>query len=79
MGGYDCKACNMRVDMKKEESPWYPYCYNCYKSRKDMNTWVEICTCGVCTGGIEGDKTDKCNIGCCDKAGEVKDDSCSIF
>ena len=62
-----------------KDSPFYPYCYKWYRQNKNANEVCECITCGVCTGGIEGDKADKINCGCCDTAGERKDDSCNIF
>ena len=78
MGGYSCKSCGNHVDMDKD-NPIYPYCPSCYNTNKKINNYCEIITCGICTCGIDGDKKDAVNCGCCDKAGERKDDSCSIF
>ncbi len=78
MGGYSCKACGQNVDMSKD-NPIYPYCPKCYKTYKNANECCELITCGFLTCGIEGDKTDKVNCGCCETAGERKDDSCNIF
>lgn len=79
MGGYNCRTCNKHVDINKKKSPWYPYCSECYKTHKNTNCVCETFTCGLCTCGIDGDKEDACNIGCCKEAGKVEDDSCSIF
>ena len=78
MGGYNCKTCGKSVDLSKD-NPMYPYCPQCYQTNKDVNCACEFLTCGVFTCGIEGDKKDKVNCGCCDTAGERKDDSCNIF
>ena len=78
MGGYNCKTCGKHVDMSKD-NPIYPYCPECYRTNQYVNEACECITCGVLTCGINGDKRDKVNFGCCDEAGVRKDDSCDIF
>ena len=79
VGGYTCKDCRQFVNQTKDSSPYYPYCYECYRQNKKANDFCECITLGQCTCGIEGDKEDHCNLGCCAHAGEYKDDSCNIF
>ena len=72
---YECKTCNKEVGLRKDESPWYPYCYECYKNHKNVNSICECISCGVCTCGIEGEKENACNIGCCSEAKPAESDS----
>ena len=72
---YKCKTCNKEVGLSKEDSPWYPYCETCYNNNKNINNCCEFISCGLLTCGIEGEKENACNLGCCSEAGPRKSDS----
>ena len=77
--GYNCKDCGKHVDRDKKDSPFYPYCPECYNLNDKANCACEFITCGALTCGIDGNKNDAVNCGCCDEAGAYKgDDSCII-
>ncbi len=51
---------------------WYPYCYECYKNHKNVNSICECISCGVCICGIEGEKENAYNIVYCSEAKPVE-------